>query len=55
MLAGTGGSETFTAGHVRELLRRGIDTQIVMVGTKTAEKGIYTILEMMHQYEMRRF
>lgn len=33
MLAGTGGSETFTAGHVRELVRRGIDTQIVIVGT----------------------
>lgn len=33
MLAGTGGSETFTAGHVRELLRRGIDTQVVLVGT----------------------
>ncbi len=32
ILAGTGGSETFTAGHVRELLRRGIDTQIVLVG-----------------------
>lgn len=32
MLAGTGGSETFTAGQVRELLRRGIDTQVVIVG-----------------------
>lgn len=32
MLAGTGGSETFTAGHVRELLRRGIDAQVVTVG-----------------------
>ncbi len=32
MLAGTGGSETFTAGHVLELLRRGIDAQIVTVG-----------------------
>ncbi|MEO6109628.1 MAG: glycosyltransferase [Candidatus Saccharimonadales bacterium] len=32
MLAGTGGSETFTAGHVRELLRRGIDAQVVIVG-----------------------
>lgn len=32
MLAGTGGSETFTAGHVRELMRRGIDTQVVIVG-----------------------
>lgn len=32
MLAGTGGSETFTAGHVRELMRRGIDVQIVIVG-----------------------
>lgn len=29
MLAGTGGSETYTAGHVRELLRRGIDAQVV--------------------------
>ncbi len=32
MLAGTGGSETFTAGHIRELTRRGIDAQIVIVG-----------------------
>jgi D-inositol-3-phosphate glycosyltransferase len=32
MLAGTGGSETFTAGHVRELVRRGIDTQVVIIG-----------------------
>ncbi|HKU18127.1 MAG TPA: glycosyltransferase [Candidatus Saccharimonadales bacterium] len=32
MLAGTGGSETFTAGHVRELVRRGIDAQVVIVG-----------------------
>jgi D-inositol-3-phosphate glycosyltransferase len=32
MLAGTGGSETFTAGHVRELARRGIDVQVVIVG-----------------------
>lgn len=33
MLAGTGGSETFTAGHVRELMRRGIDAQIVIIGS----------------------
>jgi D-inositol-3-phosphate glycosyltransferase len=33
MLAGTGGSETFTAGHVRELMRRGIKSQIVIVGS----------------------
>lgn len=32
MLAGTGGSETYTAGHVRELLRRGIKAQVVSVG-----------------------
>jgi glycosyltransferase involved in cell wall biosynthesis len=31
MQAGTGGSETFTAGQVRELLRRGIKAQIVNV------------------------
>lgn len=37
MLAGTGGSETFTAGHVRELLRRGIDAQVVIIGTKIAQ------------------
>lgn len=30
MLSGTGGSETFTAGHVRELLRRGIDAQVIV-------------------------
>ena len=34
MLAGTGGSETYTAGHVRELLRRGIKAQIVISGLK---------------------
>lgn len=34
MLAGTGGSETFTAGHVRELIRRGIDAQVVIVGSE---------------------
>lgn len=33
MLAGTGGSETFTAGHVRELARRGIGAQVVIVGS----------------------
>jgi glycosyltransferase involved in cell wall biosynthesis len=32
MLAGTGGSETYTAGHVRELLRRGIPAQVVTIG-----------------------
>ncbi|HEU4966459.1 MAG TPA: glycosyltransferase [Candidatus Saccharimonadales bacterium] len=32
MLAGTGGSETFTAGHIRELLRRGIGAQVVIIG-----------------------
>jgi len=32
MLAGTGGSETYTAGHVRELNRRGIDAQVVTIG-----------------------
>lgn len=37
MLAGTGGSETFTAGHVRELRRRGIDAQIVLVNTAIAQ------------------
>lgn len=37
MLAGTGGSETYTAGHVRELLRRGIDAQVVTVGHGTKD------------------
>lgn len=37
MLAGTGGSETFTAGHVRELVRRGIDAQVVIIGTAVAQ------------------
>jgi len=32
MFAGTGGSETYTAGQVRELLRRGIGAQVVSVG-----------------------
>ena len=41
MLAGTGGSETFTAGQVRELLRRGIDAQVVVVGSaiKTSRRS----------------
>lgn len=33
MLAGTGGSETFTAGHVRELVRRGIAVQVAIIGS----------------------
>jgi D-inositol-3-phosphate glycosyltransferase len=37
MLAGTGGSETYTAGQVRELLRRGIDAQVVSVGHGTKD------------------
>lgn len=37
MLAGTGGSETYTAGHVRELLRRGIAAQVVSVGHGTKD------------------
>lgn len=35
MLAGTGGSETYTAGQVRELRRRGIEAQVVTVGHGT--------------------
>jgi D-inositol-3-phosphate glycosyltransferase len=30
--AGTGGSENYTVGHVRELNRRGVDAQVVTVG-----------------------
>lgn len=37
MLAGTGGSETYTAGQVRELLRRGIQSQVVTVGHGTKD------------------
>lgn len=37
MRAGTGGSETFTAGHVRELCRRGIDVQVVIVGSAVTQ------------------
>ena len=37
MLAGTGGSETYTAGHVRELIRRGIDAQVVTIGHGTKD------------------
>lgn len=40
MLAGTGGSETFTTGHVRELLRRGIDVQVVIVGPAITKSRI---------------
>lgn len=31
-LAGTGGSENYTAGHIRELHRRGIDANIITIG-----------------------
>lgn len=37
MLAGTGGSETYTAGQIRELLRRGIKAQVVSVGLGTRD------------------
>jgi len=37
MLAGTGGSETYTAGQVRELLRRGISAQVVSIGHGTKD------------------
>ncbi len=37
MLAGTGGSETYTAGHIRELLRRGIPAQVVTIGHGTKD------------------
>jgi len=37
MLAGTGGSETYTAGQARELLRRGIKAQVVTVGHGTKD------------------
>lgn len=30
--AGTGGSENYTAGHMRELQRRGIDTRLITIG-----------------------
>lgn len=35
--AGTGGSENYTIGHVRELNRRGIAAQVVTVGIGTAD------------------
>lgn len=35
--AGTGGSENFTAGHVRELNRRGIPARVVTIGLGTAD------------------
>jgi glycosyltransferase involved in cell wall biosynthesis len=31
-LAGTGGSENYTAGHIRELQKRGIDANIITIG-----------------------
>ncbi|AGL62619.1 conserved protein of unknown function [Candidatus Saccharimonas aalborgensis] len=37
MVAGTGGSETYTAGHIRELRRRGIDAQVVTLGHGTKD------------------
>lgn len=35
--AGTGGSENFTTGQVRELNRRGIDARVITVGLGTAD------------------
>jgi glycosyltransferase involved in cell wall biosynthesis len=35
--AGTGGSENYTIGHVRELNRRGVAAQVVTVGLGTAD------------------
>lgn len=35
--AGTGGSENFTVGHVRELNRRGVDARVVTVGLGEAD------------------
>jgi D-inositol-3-phosphate glycosyltransferase len=35
--AGTGGSENYTIGHVRELNRRGVPAQVVTVGLGTAD------------------
>ena len=35
--AGTGGSENFTVGHVRELNRRGIEARVVTIGVGTAD------------------
>jgi len=35
--AGTGGSENYTIGHVRELIRRGIAAQVVTVGAGVAD------------------
>jgi D-inositol-3-phosphate glycosyltransferase len=35
--AGTGGSENYTIGHVRELNRRGIASQVVTIGVGTAD------------------
>lgn len=37
MVAGTGGSETYTAGHIRELRRRGIDAEVVTLGHGTKD------------------
>src|SRR5260370_35511365 len=36
--AGTGGSENYTVGQVRELTRRGIRAQIVTVGLGTRDR-----------------
>ncbi len=36
-LAGTGGTQNYTAGHVRELNRRGIAAQVVTVGVGEAD------------------
>ena len=35
--AGTGGSENYTIGQVRELLRRGVATEVVTIGLGTAD------------------
>jgi D-inositol-3-phosphate glycosyltransferase len=35
--AGTGGSENYTAGQVRELTRRGVDAQVITIGLGAAD------------------
>jgi D-inositol-3-phosphate glycosyltransferase len=37
MPAGTGGSENYTAGQVRELTRRGVDAQVITIGLGSAD------------------
>lgn len=40
LFAGRGGTESFTIGHIRELVKRGIPARVVSLGLGEAESSI---------------